>query len=133
MKAENSPIKKITIRLTGEEAVAILRKGKAKGHPTLTEAAHGALLESIREEASLAQQIAWNLEAFSERLSSIEARLDREIQSRSQTDDQIAEAISETAKVSATVANAIGAMTEAMQSLSEKIGGGAINSKTTRH
>lgn len=82
MRGENSPTKKITLRLTDTEADTLLRKGKAKGIPTLTEAARDALVESIREENSLAQQIAWHLDSVVRRLAELEAAQRREAEQR---------------------------------------------------
>lgn len=82
MRGENSPTKKITLRLTDAEADTLLRKGKAKGLLTLTEAARDALVESIRQENSLAQQIAWHLDSVVRRLAEVEASQRREAEQR---------------------------------------------------
>lgn len=107
MRGENSPTKKITLRLTDAEADTLLRKGKAKGLPTLTEAARDALVESIREENSLAQQIAWHLDSFVRRLAEVEATQHREIEQRDRMAKDILAILSQSVETTTRLTEAV--------------------------
>jgi hypothetical protein len=107
MRGENSPTKKITLRLTDAEADALLRKGKAKGLPTLTEAARDALVESIRQENSLSQQIAWHLDSVVRRLAEVEASQRRETEQRDRMAKDILAILSQSVETTTRLTEAV--------------------------
>lgn len=110
MPSENSPTKKITLRLTDAEADMLLRKGKAKGLSTLTEAARDALVESIRQENSLSQQIVWHLDSFARRLAEIEAVQRRESEQRNRMAQNTLAILSQSVDTTTRLANAVSRM-----------------------
>jgi predicted ATPase len=112
MRGENSPAKKITLRLTDAEAETLLRKGKAKGFPTLTEAARDALVESIRQENSLSQQIVWHLDSFARRLAEMEAVQRRELEQRDRMAQDILAILSQSVETTTRLTDAVSRMQE---------------------
>lgn len=112
MRGENSPTKKITLRLTDAEADMLLRKGKAKGLPTLTEAARNALVESIRQENSLSQQIVWHLDSFARRLAEMEAVQRRELEQRDRMARNIFSLLSQSVETTTRLTSAVSRMQE---------------------
>lgn len=112
MRGENSPTKKITLRLTEAEAETLLRKGKAKGLPTLTEAARDALAESINQENSHVQQIVWHLDSFARRLAEMEATQRREAEQRERMAKDILAILSQTVESTTRLTEAVSRMQE---------------------